>query len=337
MERASRAYSMSIVKRAVCCVAVVLVLAGAFWAVHSLSSNGEGGKGDGAGKFQVVTTFTVLADMARNVAGTHAEVESLTKPGAEIHGYEPTPKDIARLQKADLVLDNGMNLEKWAAKLYQNVPDVPHSTLSGGVEPINISEGPYKDKPNPHAWMSPANALVYVDAIVTALSKYDPAHKDGYYKNAEAYKYQITRVSEKLTAELGTLPESNRYLVSCEGAFSYLIRDYGLRELYLWPINADAQGTPQQVRHVVEAVKAHQVPAVFCESTVNDKAQRQVAAETGAHFGGVFYVDSLSGPEGPTPTYLKLLEYNAATLVKGLQAGSSGEDGGGAASGGGET
>lgn len=269
-------------------------------------------------KTQVLTTFTVLADMARNVAGDKADIESITKPGAEIHGYEPTPQDMVRLQKADLVLDNGMNLEKWAEKLYQNVPNVPHATLTEGVEPMPIAEGPYKDKPNPHAWMSPANALVYVDNIEKALSSADPDNAAAYKQNASDYKQEIRAVDMKLKIGLATLPESNRYLVSCEGAFSYLIRDYGLKELYLWPINADAQGTPQQIKHVVETIRDQQIPAVFCESTVSDKAQRQVAQETGAKFAGVFYVDSLSASDGPTPTYLRLLEYNSETLLKGL-------------------
>lgn len=269
-------------------------------------------------KKQVLTTFTVLADMARNVAGDRANVESITKPGAEIHGYEPTPQDMIRLQKADLVLDNGMNLEKWAEKLYENAKNVPHFTLTEDIKPIGISEGPYRDKPNPHAWMSPANALLYVDTIKKSLTKVDPQNADYYQQNAERYKQQIREVDTTLRNGLGALPASNRYLVSCEGAFSYLIRDYGLKELYLWPINADSQGTPQQIRHVVETVRAHTIPAVFCESTVSDKAQRQVASETGASFGGVFYVDSLSGENGPTPTYLELLKYNADVLIDGL-------------------
>lgn len=269
-------------------------------------------------KPKVLTTFTVLADMAKNVAGDKADVDSITKPGAEIHGYEPTPQDMVRLQGADIVLDNGMNLEKWAEKLYTNVPDVPHETLTDGIDPMSISEGPYKDKPNPHAWMSPTNALVYVDNITKALVQIDKDNASYYQHNADQYKQKVKAVDTTLKEGLGKLPESNRYLVSCEGAFSYLIRDYGLKELYLWPINADSQGTPQQIRHVVEAVKSNSVPAVFCESTVSDKGQRQVASETGARFGGVFYVDSLSASDGPTSTYLKLLNYNAKTLVDGL-------------------
>lgn len=294
---------------------IVVVMIGVF-AYAAIQARG---RVQAADKPHVLTTFTVLADMTRNVAGDRVDVDSITKPGAEIHGYEPTPQDMARLKKADMVLDNGMNLEKWAEKLYTVVPDVPHVTLTEGLTPIPIAEGPYKDKPNPHAWMSPKNALTYVDNIAEALGQTDPENSSYYEHNAAEYKKQIKKVDQQLREGLGKLPESNRYLVSCEGAFSYLIRDYGLKELYLWPINADAQGTPQQIRHVVETVKKEKIPAVFCESTVSSKAQEQVAQEAGSRFVGTFYVDSLSAADGPTSTYLKLLEYNAKTLVKGLQ------------------
>lgn len=270
-------------------------------------------------KLQVLTTFTVLADMTENVAGEYADVASITKAGAEIHGYEPTPQDMTRMQGADLVLDNGMNLEKWAEKLYQNVPNVPHVTLTEGITPSPIAEGPYKSKPNPHAWMSPANALKYVDNIEKALSKADSKNADGYKRNAAAYKKSIQALDEKLRSGLGGVDGSRRYLVTCEGAFSYLIKDYGLKELYLWPINADAQGTPQQIKSVVETVRANNVPVVFCESTVSSKAQEQVAKETGAKYGGAFYVDSLSGADGNASTYLKMLEYNISTFLKGIK------------------
>ncbi|HEX6416158.1 MAG TPA: metal ABC transporter substrate-binding protein [Candidatus Saccharimonadales bacterium] len=300
-------------------IIILLVAAAAFFIWSVVQARGQ--KADSQKK-QVLTTFTVLSDMAKNVAGDRADVDSITKPGAEIHGYEPTPQDLVRLQKADLILDNGLNLEKWAEKLYQNVKDVPHVTLTDGIAPMPIAEGPYKDKPNPHSWMSPKNALVYVDAIEKALSGVDPTNADYYKQNAEKYKAEIKKVDEQLKGSLSSLPETNKYLVSCEGAFSYLIRDYGLKELYLWPINADAQGTPQQIKSVVETVRANSIPAVFCESTVSSKAQEQVASETGAKFSGTFYVDSLSGSDGPTPTYLKLLQYNADVLTHGLKGES---------------
>jgi manganese/iron transport system substrate-binding protein len=272
-----------------------------------------------AGKrIRVLTTFTILADMARNVAGDRADVDSLTKPGAEIHGYEPTPQDIVRATKADLVLWNGLNLEAWFEKFFANVKDVPSVVLTAGIEPMSITEGPYTGKANPHAWMSPANALIYVENIRAALAKQDPANAAAYAANAAAYVEKIRALDAPIRAQLARIPEDRRTLVTSEGAFSYLCRDYGLKQLYLWPINADAQGTPRQVRAVIDAVRANKIPVVFSESTISPKPARQVARETGARYGGVLYVDSLTDAKGPAPTYLALLETNARTIVAGF-------------------
>jgi manganese/iron transport system substrate-binding protein len=269
-------------------------------------------------RLKVVTTFTVIADMARNVAGEGVEVVSVTKPGAEIHGYEPTPQDIVAASDADLILWNGLNLERWFEQFLTNLGDVPAATLTDGVTPISISGGDYDGKPNPHAWMSIENALIYVDNIEKALSAADPANAATYATNAEAYRAKLGAALDPLKAEIAALPEERRWLVSCEGAFSYLARDLGLQELYLWPINADQQGTPRQVQKVVDAVREHQIPAVFCESTVASDPAEQVARETGTAFGGVLYVDSLSAEDGPVPTYLDLLKVTTETIARGL-------------------
>jgi manganese transport system substrate-binding protein len=268
----------------------------------------------------ILTTFTVLADMAQNVAGDKAIVESITKPGAEIHGYEPTPSDLVRGKDADLILDNGLNLERWADRFYNSLPKVPHVTLSEGFEPVNIAEDAYQGKPNPHAWMSPKNALIYVENIRKALSNLDPTNAVTYAENAKTYSEQIRAIDGKLKQAIAAIPPDKRYIVSCEGAFSYIARDYGLKEVYLWAVNAEQQSTPKQVEKVINIVKANQIPAVFCESTVSNEAQLQVAKESGAKFSGVFYVDSLSTADGPASTYFKLLEYNVNTLIKGLQS-----------------
>ena len=273
-------------------------------------------------KFKVVTTFTVIADMARNVAGDAAVVESITKPGAEIHNYSPTPGDLRRAQGAQLVLWNGLNLELWFERFFAHLNEVPSVVVSEGVEPMGIAEGPYTGKPNPHAWMSPRDALIYVDNIRDAFVQYDPANAETYQRNAEAYKAQIEAAVAPVRTQLEQIPEGQRWLVSSEGAFSYLARDFGLRELYLWPINADQQGTPAQVRKVIDSVREHRIPAVFSESTVSDKPARQVARETGADYGGVLYVDSLSAEDGPVPSYLELLRATSETLVNGLREGA---------------
>ncbi|WP_246660146.1 metal ABC transporter substrate-binding protein [Rhizobium sp. FKL33] len=269
-------------------------------------------------KFKAVTSFTVIADMARNVAGDAADVESITKPGAEIHNYQPTPGDIVKAQGANLILWNGLNLERWFEKFFQTLNGVPSVVVSDGVEPMGITDGPYQGKPNPHAWMSPDAALVYVDNIRDAFVKYDPANAETYKRNAEAYKARIKAEIQPIRDEIAKIPEDKRWLVTSEGAFSYLARDFGLKTLYLWPINADQQGTPRQVRTVIDAMRANKIDVIFSESTISDKPAKQVARETGARYGGVLYVDSLSDPDGPVPTYIDLIKTTASTIAKGL-------------------
>ncbi|WXJ97535.1 metal ABC transporter substrate-binding protein [Saccharopolyspora sp. ID03-671] len=269
----------------------------------------------------VVTTFTVLADMARNVAGDALVVESITKPGSEIHEYEPTPSDMLKAAKADVVLDNGLGLERWFDRFVQR-SEARHVTLTEGVEPIPIRSGEYQGKANPHAWMSPRTAATYVTNIRDAFIRLDPAHEATFRANADAYLARLAEIDRYLHDELASLPASQRALVSCEGAFSYLARDAGLSEAYLWPVNSESEGTPRQIRSTAEFVQANRVPTVFCESTVNDGPQRQVARETGARLGEKLYVDSLSGPEGTVPTYLDLLRHDARAIVSGLRGGA---------------
>lgn len=269
-------------------------------------------------KMKVVTTFTVLADMAANVAGDAAEVVSVTKPGAEIHGYEPTPRDIVRASDADLILWNGMNLELWFEQFLSNLKDVPSVTLTDGIDPIPIAAGSYEGKPNPHAWMGLDNALIYIDNIVEAFAEHDPENAAVYVKNAGEYKDRLRATIEPLRRTIAEIPEDKRWLVTCEGAFSYLARDFGMKELYLWPMNADQVGTPQQVRSVIDGVRANAIPVVFCESTVNTAPAEQVARETGVAYGGELYVDSLSEADGPVPTYLDLLKVTSQTVARGL-------------------
>jgi manganese/iron transport system substrate-binding protein len=269
-------------------------------------------------RLKAVTTFTIIADMAQNVAGDAADVVSITKPGAEIHNYQPTPGDLIAAQDADLILWNGLNLEQWFEQFLANLGDVPSVVVTEGIEPMGIGEGPYQGKPNPHAWMSPSDALIYVENIRKAFVAADPANEATYNANAAAYSAKITATVEPIRAALAAIPEERRWLATSEGAFSYLTRDFGLKELYLWPINADQQGTPQQVRHVIDEVRANNVPAIFSESTISSKPAEQVARETGIKYGGVLYVDSLSEPDGPTPTYLDLLSVTTSTIVQGL-------------------
>lgn len=286
----------------------------------SLAACSSAGSGTAAAADErpvVLTTFTVLADIAENVAGDHLRVESITKVGAEIHGYEPTPGDIRKASEADLILDNGMNLEAWFGQFVEGL-DVPHVVVSEGVETIDISEDAYAGLPNPHAWMSPVNVQIYVDNMVEAFSELDPENASAFEANGEAYKAELQGVQDELVEELSVLPANQRALVTCEGAFSYLARDAGLTEKYIWAVNAEQQATPQQITSAIEFVRANDVPAVFCESTVSDAPMQQVVEATDAVFGGTLYVDSLSEADGPVPTYLELIRHDATVIIDAL-------------------
>ena len=269
-------------------------------------------------KFKVITTFTVIADIARNVGGDAAIVESITKPDAEIHNYQVTPGDIRRAYGSDLILYNGLNLELWFEKFFKNFNSIPSVVVTDNIKPLGISEGPYSGKPNPHAWMSTKNALIYIENIREAFVKHDKENIDTYNKNAAIYAEKIMALDEPFREKIESLSIENRWLVTSEGAFSYLAEDYGLKEAFLWPINADGQGTPQQVRKVIDLVRKNKIPAIFSESTVSSKPAKQVARETGARYGGVLYVDSLTSEDGKVPSYIDLLKVTLQTIVEAL-------------------
>ncbi|WP_283607943.1 metal ABC transporter substrate-binding protein [Mycolicibacterium poriferae] len=299
--------------------AILTVLATTVACACAPGSGPQDADSDDGGRPVVLTTFTVLADIAANVAGEHLQVESITKPGAEIHGYEPTPGDIKKAARADLILDNGLNLEAWFAQFVDDI-DVPHVVLSDGIEPISISADAYAGLPNPHAWMSPLNVQVYADNAAAAFADLDPAHAADYQANAARYRAELQQVQDDLVEQLRAVPTSQRALVTCEGAFSYLARDTGLTEKYIWPVNAEQQATPQQIASTIDFVAENTVPAVFCESTVSDAPMQRVVEATGARYGGTLYVDSLSAADGPVPTYLELIRHDADTIAAALTA-----------------
>ena len=299
--------------------AILTVLATTVACACAPGSGPQDADSDDGGRPVVLTTFTVLADIAANVAGEHLQVESITKPGAEIHGYEPTPGDIKKAAGADLILENGLNLEAWFAQFVDDI-DVPHVVLSDGIEPISISADAYAGLPNPHAWMSPLNVQIYADNAAAAFADLDPAHAADYQANAARYRAELQQVQDDLVDQLRAVPTSQRALVTCEGAFSYLARDTGLTEKYIWPVNAEQQATPQQIASTIDFVAENTVPAVFCESTVSDAPMQRVVEATGARYGGTLYVDSLSAADGPVPTYLELIRHDADTIAAALTA-----------------
>jgi manganese transport system substrate-binding protein len=270
------------------------------------------------GRPKVLASFTVVADMAREVACGQLTVESITRPGAEIHGYEITPSDLRRARGTQLVLENGLGLDRWTHRFTAGLGNVPRVVVSQGVATLPIVGSSQADAVNPHAWMSPQAALTYVANIRDAFVELDPPRAATYRRCAAAYADRIRALDRELAIRLERLPPQHRLLVSCEGAFSYLTRDYGLDEAWLWPVNGEREVTPQRMQRLIATVRSRRVPAVFCESTVDSRAQQRVAQESGARFGGIFFVDSLSLPSGPAPTYLALMRRNVDTLLRGL-------------------
>ncbi len=265
-----------------------------------------------------LTTFTVLADIASNISGERIEIESITKPGAEIHGYQPTPSDLVRASKANLIIENGLGLELWAKKFTASLKDVPRVVLSDGMTPLYIKGDSYNGKPNPHAWMSPKRSIYYVDNLVKAFIAIDPDGKELFISNGESYKNKLRILDLELKQALDLIPPEKRIIVSCEGALSYLADDYGFKEAYLWPVNAESQVTPRRMQSLIDTVNEAKVPVVFCESTVSEKPQLEVARITKATFGGKFFVDSLSDVDGPAPTFLEMQRHNVKLILKGF-------------------
>ena len=265
----------------------------------------------------ILTSFTVLADIVKNVAKDDFIVRSITKPGVEVHGYQPTPSDLVNASNAFVFIDNGFGFELWAEKFVSNLK-VKRITVAEDLDPIFISEDFYKGKPNPHAWISPKRGMLYVDILVDSLSELRPSKRTLFEENGKIYKDKLSKIDEEFSLFINNLDKDKRYLVSCEGAFSYLTNDYGLEEVYLWPVNAESQITPKRMARTISIVKDKKVSSVFCESTVSKKSQMVVVNETGSKFGGNLFVDSLSNENGPASSYIKMLEHNLNLIKKGI-------------------
>lgn len=235
-----------------------------------------------AEKLRVVTTFTIVADMAANVAGEAAEVVSPIPVGAEVHNFQPTPSDIRAASEADLVLWNRLGLEVWFERFFRNLRDVPAVVLTEGIEPVLISSGPYRGQPNLHAWMSTADALVYVENIRAALAAADPANAEVYAANAADYASEIEALAAPIRGRLAAIPEARRWLATSEGAFSHLARDFGQGQIYIWPINENNTGTPQQIRRAIDQIREKEASVIFFESTVDPRSAEQVAPRPGS-------------------------------------------------------
>lgn len=290
------------------------------------STSGEGDKKEGdKDKLQVVTTYSIIYDMAKNVGGDKVEIHSLVPIGANPHEYDPLPEDVMKTTDADVVLYNGLNLEEgnaWFEKLLKSAnktgKDAPVYQVSEGVEPIYLETKGLEKEPDPHAWLDIENGIQYVENIKEAFIKEDPKNEKYYTENAEKYTAELQALHDKTIEQMKQIPEEKRFLISSEGAFKYFGKAYGVETGYIWEINSENQGTPDQIRSVVDLIEEKQIPSLFVETSVDKRSMETVSKETGVPIAGTIFTDSLAkeGEEGDT--YLEMMKWNTKTIIDGL-------------------
>ncbi|WP_026831855.1 metal ABC transporter substrate-binding protein [Exiguobacterium undae] len=277
------------------------------------------------GKLQVVTTYSILEDMARVVGGEHVEVHSMVKIGANPHEYDPLPTDVQKMADADVVFYNGLNLEaggSWFNKLRSSTnkdgKDAPVYQLSKGVEPKYLTAAGKEQETDPHAWLDLSNGIQYVENVKDGLIKEDPDNRADYEKNASAYIKELKTLDTKAKERFAAIPEEQRHLITSEGAFKYFSSAYDFKADYIWEINSDNQGTPDQVRRIVDLIKQQDIPVLFVETSVDRRSMETVSRETGVPIGGTLYTDSLGAKGKDGSTYLTMMEANFDTIEQQL-------------------
>ncbi|GED61455.1 metal ABC transporter substrate-binding protein [Brevibacillus formosus] len=276
-------------------------------------------------KLQVVTTYSILYDIVKNVGGDRVEIHSLAPIGSNPHEYDPLPADVQKTTDADAVFYNGLNLEagnSWFDKLMTTAgktgPDAPVFRLSEGVAAKHLTTKGKESEEDPHAWLDVRNGIKYAENAKNALIKVDPAHKETYEQNAKKYIEQLTALHEEAVKQYNQIPKEQRLLVTSEGAFKYFSEAYDFEAAYIWEINSENQGTPEQVTQVVDTIRAKKIPALFVETSIDPRSMEMVSNETGVPIVGKVFTDSLGKPGEDGDTYIKMMEWNIKTIYEGL-------------------
>ncbi|MFC0188166.1 metal ABC transporter substrate-binding protein [Fictibacillus aquaticus] len=277
-------------------------------------------------KVEVVATYSIIYDLVKNVGGDKVEIHSLVPIGSNPHEYDPLPEDVMKATDADAVFYNGLNLEEgnsWFEKLMKSADksgeDAPVFRVSEGVEPIHLESKGLEKQMDPHAWLDIKNGIKYVENIRDALSEVDPENKEYYKKNADAYIKELNALHEKTITELEKIPKEKRILITSEGAFKYFGNAYNMDTGYIWEINSDSQGSPQQIKNVVDYIGQTKVPGLFVETSVDPRSMETVSKETGIPIKGKVFTDSLGKKGEDGDTYIEMMKWNTETIIKGLQ------------------
>lgn len=279
-----------------------------------------GGQVAAAKQLEAVATFTVLADMVHQVAGDRVHVASLVGPNGDPHAFEPTPDDARYLKAADIVFVSGLGLEGWmdrliAASGYQGKPIV----ASKGIQTLHMEEDG-KQITDPHAWNSAANGVIYVRNIVAALSAADPDGAATYKANGDRYAAELTELDRYARQQIATVPAGQRKVLTTHDAFGYFGHAYGVTFLSPLGYSTESEASAQQVAALIQQIKAEHVRAYFFENSNDPRLVEQIAHATAARPGGVLYVEALSQPDGPAPTYAAMFRYNVDKLTIAMRA-----------------
>ncbi|MBY3622362.1 metal ABC transporter substrate-binding protein [Acinetobacter sp. CUI P1] len=275
-------------------------------------------------KLKIVATYSIIADMTENIVGEKAEVYSMVPIGTDPHMYDPLPKDTSKVSSADLVFYNGLNLETgkgWFQDLLEvtNKKDVAFA-VSDEVTPMYLTEKGKETQEDPHAWLDVQNAIKYVDIITKRVIEKDPDNKEFYLNNQSEYVKKLNELDQYAKEAVEKVPQEKRILVTSEGAFKYFSKAYGFESAFIWEINTDSQGTPEQMKNIINIIDENQVPALYLETSVNPKTMETISNETGVPIHSKIFTDSLAkkGEEGDT--YIKMIKWNIDKVVEGLSS-----------------
>ena len=293
-----------------------------------------------AAPLKIVTSFSILADMAKNVAGSRASITSLVGPDADAHVFEPGPADVAMLAEADILIINGLGFEPWLVRLAASAKSkAKFVTASYGVNPIELEEahhhhghghshGHSHDKDghptvphdfDPHAWQDLRNGVIYVHNIADALAEKDPANATLYLANAESYITELKKLHEWARAEIGRLPKEKRKVITTHDAFAYFSKAYGVEFLSPAGIGTASDPSAETLARLVDQMRRENIRALFMENMGNPRMMETIARETGIEDGGTLYSDALSAPGGPAPTYVAMFRHNVPVLIEAMQ------------------
>lgn len=280
---------------------------------------------EGDGKLKVVVTNSILADMAETIGQDRIELHSIVPVGKDPHEYEPLPEDVQKTSKADVIFYNGINLETggnaWFTKLVDNAgkkKDQDYFAASDGVEVIYLEGQNEAGKEDPHAWLNLENGIIYAQNIEKQLSAKDPDDQAFYQENLNKYVEKLSTLDQEAKEKFAAIPEDKKMIVTSEGCFKYFSKAYDIPSNYIWEINTEEEGTPGQIKQLVQTLRASNVPSLFVESSVNEKPMQTVSKDTDIPIYAKIFTDSVAEKGEDGDSYYAMMKWNLNKISEGL-------------------